>query len=275
MKKYSLLINTTDSFEDCWLPFFTLFKAYWPNYIGKIYLNTETKVFTYPNLDIISVQNNVTTPDIKITWSECLIRALNSIDSELILYMQEDYFLKDTVKNDIVLKYVDMMHANNDIDCIHLTDQAVEVYKKSSKFEGLYTVKPKQRYLISCQAAIWRKSCLISVLRSYENAWQFEEFGSQRAAIIKPAIYAVDKNWIKLNQFEIIPYLFTGIIQGRWYEPVVELFAKHNLTMDYSKRGFVNNAPKKPLKLRILYRWNKLSFLIKNFKDLAKLKSNR
>lgn len=272
MKDYAILINTTDSFEDCWLPFFTLFKTYWPEYKGKIYLNTETKAFAYSGLDIVSVQNSVVTPEVRITWSECLIRALNSIDSEVILYMQEDYFLKDAVKNDIVSKYVDMMHNNPEMDCIHLTDQAVVLDKKTDKFEGLYTVVTKQRYLISCQAALWKKNSLLSFLRTYENAWQFEEFGSQRAGILKPNFYGVDKKWIKLNQFEIIPYVFTGIIQGRWYEPVVDLFDKHNLNIDYSIRGFINAAPKKPLKLKLLYHWKRLPFLFKNFKDLARLR---
>lgn len=270
-KHFSILINTTDSFEDCWLPFFTLFKKYWPNYEGKIYLNTETKVFTYPGLNIISVQNNLATPEIRITWSECLIRALNSIDSEVILYMQEDYFLKDFVKNDLVEKYVQMM-LHNDIDCIHLTDQGLLNDKKSNKYEGLYTVLPKQRYLISCQTALWKKESLLLFLRPYENAWQFEEFGSQRAAILKPNIFGVDKNWIKLNEFEIIPYVFTGIIQGRWFEQVIPLFDKHNIKIDYSLRGFVKDAPKKPLKLKLIYQWKRLPFLVKNYKDLVKLR---
>lgn len=272
INSYSILINTTDSFEDCWIPFFTLFKKYWPDYTGKIYLNTETKSFTFPGLNIVSVQNNVNTPDQKTTWSECLIRALNSIDSDIILYMQEDYFLKDSVKNDLVEKYVHMMQANSEMDCIHLTDQGLINYKKSEKFEGLFTVLPKQRYLISCQAALWKKSSMLSFLRTYENAWQFEEFGSQRAAIVKPNIYGVDKSWIKLNEFEIIPYIFTGIIQGRWYEPVVDLFKKHKIIVDYARRGFVNEAPKRPLMLKIQYQWKRIPFLYKNWLDLKKLK---
>ena len=107
--KYSILINTTDSFEDCWIPFFTLFKTYWPDYVGKIYLNTETKIFTFPGLDIISIQNSKLTPDKKITWSECLIRALSSIDDEIILYIHEDCFFKDFVKNDLIEKYVSII----------------------------------------------------------------------------------------------------------------------------------------------------------------------
>jgi len=272
MKDYSILINTTDSFEDCWLPFFTLFEKYWPEYSGKIYLNTETKVFSYPGLNIISVQNNIATPKTRITWSECLIRALNSIDSEVILYMQEDYFLNNNVKNDIIENFVQLMHANTKIDCIHLTDQAVHLDAKSDEFEGLYTVIMPQRYLVSCQAALWKKSVLRSILRSYENAWQFEEFGSLRVAILKPKIFGVDKYWIKLNEFEIIPYVFTGIIQGRWFEQVIPLFESNNISIDYSLRGFVKDAPKKSLKLKLLYQWKRLPFLFKNFKDLARLR---
>jgi hypothetical protein len=269
---YSILINTTDSFEDCWMPFFTLFHKFWPDYNGKIYLNTETKTFIYPGLNIISITNNKNNPEQRITWSECLIRALNSIDNEVILYMQEDYFLKDFVKNDLVEKYVQMMVDNSEMDCIHLTDQGVRNDSKSLKYEGLFSVIPKQRYLISCQAALWKKETMLGFLRTYENAWQFEEFGSQRAAIVKPNFFGVDRSWVKLNKFEIIPYIFTGIIRGRWYEPVVDLFEKHNINVNFSSRGFVSNAPRKSLKLKLLYRWKRISFLYKNWLDLKELK---
>ena len=269
---YSILINTTDSFEDCWVPFFTLFKTYWPDYTGKIYLNTETKVFNFPGLNIISIQNNIQTPNIRPTWSECLIRALNSIEDEVILYMQEDYFLKDIVKNDLIEKYVLMMQENSAMHCIHLTDQAVIHEKKSEQFEGLFTVKLKQRYRISCQAALWRKETLKKYLRSYENAWEFEEFGSKRAAIANDDFYMVDKNWVKLNQFEIIPYIFTGIIQGKWFEEVIPLFEKHNIHIDFTRRGFVKDAKPKPLSKKIKEKWKRLPVGIRSSIDLFLLK---
>lgn len=273
--KYSILVNTCDNFEDCWIPFFKLFTIYWPDFEGKIYLNTEYKDFSYPGLDIVCTkvcQVNGVPYHTRATWSQCLEWALEAIDSDFVLYMQEDYFLKDFVKNDLVEKYVQMMHTNPEMDCIHLTDQAIELDKKSDKFEGLYTVITKQRYLICCQAALWKKSCLTSFIRTYENAWQFEEFGSQRAGILKPNFYGVDTNWIKINQFEIIPYLFTGIIQGRWYEPVVHLFKNHDIVVDFSKRGFVNEAPKRSFKLKLSHRWKRIPFLYKNWLDLKELK---
>lgn len=265
MKKinYSILINTTDSFEDCWVPFFTLFKIFWTDYQGVIYLNTETKVFKFPGLDIRSIQNNKETPNVRETWSECLIRALNSIDEDVILYMQEDYFLKDMVKSEIVENYVRLMKENISISCLHLTDQAVIPEKKSIHFDSLYTVKTKQRYRISCQAALWRKDILKSYLRNYENAWEFEEFGSKRAAKSNDKFYVVDNSWVKLNQFEIIPYVFTGVIQGRWYEEVIPLFKINNIKVDYTKRGFVKNAKPKPFFKKINGKYKKIPVYLK------------
>ena len=265
---FSILINTCDNFEDCWMPFFTLFKNYWPDYSGKIYLNTETKSFEFPGLNIISIKNNVQTPDKKITWSECLIIALKTIDCEIILYMQEDYFLKDYVKTELVEKYVDLMTENKDIHCVHLTDQAIEANLQPSEYENLYPAILNQRYLISCQAALWRKDILFSCLRPYEDAWQFEEFGSKRGAILRHNIFVVDKNWVKLDEFEIIPYIFTGIIQGRWYNQVPPLFEKNGILMDFTKRGFLDEMPYKSISKKLIHGWKHLIVSIKYYSEL-------
>ncbi|SHG28775.1 hypothetical protein SAMN05443549_103134 [Flavobacterium fluvii] len=273
MKKnnYSILVNTTDSFEDCWIPFFTLFKKHWPDYDGKIYLNTETKVFTFPGLDIVSVQNNIQTPEKKITWSECLIAALNSIDDEIILYMQEDYFIKLHVQNDIVNEFVDVMLAE-DIDCIHLTDQNSLGPFLPSNFDDLWLIDKKATYRLSCQAALWKKSVLLKYIRTYENPWQYEKFGTKRAQLLNHKFYSVNRDKYKLNENEIIPYVFTGIIRGRWYEEVIELFEINNITIDFRIRGFVKDAVPKPLVNRIKSRWKELPAAIRSQFEIYRLK---
>ena len=274
MKSYSIIINTCDKFEDCWDPFFQLWSTYWKDCQGKIYLNTEYKDYYYRGLDIVTTQvckkNNVQ-HDKRATWSQCLKWALEQIDTDIVLYLQEDYFLKDNVKNEIVEKYVQLMTDNENIKCIHLTDQAVFASGKS-KFTHLSNVEYKQRYRVSCQAALWRKEELLILIRESEDAWQFEEFGSMRSSIMKHDYYVVDSNYVKLNQFEIIPYVFTGIIQGRWYEETIPLFEKHNILIDFGIRGFVKDGVSKPLIKRIKYRFVKIKKIIINRFDLYKLK---
>lgn len=155
--KLTILVNTTDSFEDCWFPFFTLFKKYWPEFKGKIYLNTETKIYCHDGLNIICIQNNMEKPNNTLKWGECLIRALNFIDDNVILYMQEDYFLKDFVKNDYLDEFVKLISTNIDIDCIHLTDAGGHLGISSSYHDKLNHLISPQRYLANCQAALWKK----------------------------------------------------------------------------------------------------------------------
>jgi len=270
ISNYSVLINTTDSFEDCWLPFFTLFKKYWPEYTGKIYLNTETKIYTHSGLNIICIQNNNNKISKTITWSECLVRALNYIDEEIILYMQEDYFLKDFVKNEIVEKFVHLMRNNSKIACIHLTDQG-SPGDFISEFENLFTIPIFHQDRISCQAALWKKDVLLQYPRSHESAWNFEWWGSKRAAILNHNFYVVDRNWVKLNYFEIIPYLFTGVIGGRWLKDVVFLFETNNIKIDYSFRGFFERK-NKTLYMRILAKIRRLPIEIQSHIDIILLK---
>jgi hypothetical protein len=273
---YSILINTCDNFEDCWDPFFKLWSIYWPDYKGTIYLNTEYKAYSYEGLNIIPLkvcENHHVPKTERATWSQCLKWALDDIDTDIVLYLQEDYFLKDVVKNDIVEEYVLLMSENENIKCIHLTDQAVKAGGKSI-YRNLSKVEYKQRYRVSCQAALWRKSELLELVRDYEDAWEFEEFGSMRSEVIKHDYYVVDKDFVKKNTFEIIPYIFTGIVQGRWYEETVPLFDKHKIPMDFSRRGFVNNATRKPLMKRIKYRLNKIPKIIRNKFELNALKMN-
>lgn len=274
---YAILINTCDKFDDCWEPFFKLWSYYWPNCTGQLYLNTEYKDFNFESLNIISLkvcERNHISRSKRVTWSQCLKWALEGIENDIVLYMQEDYFLRDNVKNDIVEEYVQLMLNNNEIKCIHLTDQAVQPSNEKSIYNQLDKVKIKQRYRVSCQAALWRKSELIELIRVKENAWEFEEFGSMRSALLRRNYYVVNKSIVQLNKFEIIPYVFTGIIQGRWFKDVIPLFQENNIYIDFSKRGFVHNAPQKKIMQRVSYRLNKIPKIIRNRIQLILLKKN-
>jgi hypothetical protein len=274
MSNFSILVNTCDKFEDCWDPFFKLFKIYWPDYNGKIYLNTELKDYSYPELNIIALKvAEYTDHNKRLTWSDCLIKALEKIDTEIVLYLQEDYFLRDSVKNEFVEKYVQLMNDNHEVHCIHLTDQGSPA-EKQSPLDGLYTIPKVNQDRISCQAALWQKSILLQYLKPYESGWNFEWFGSKRAAILNHNFYVVDPNWVKINKFEILPYIFTGIIGGRWFREVLPLFKKHDINIDYTKRGFFERETQTFSK-KINAKIKRLPLEIRCNIDLFKLKLER
>jgi hypothetical protein len=235
---FSVFVNTTDRFEDCWEPFFKLFAIYWPEYKGKIYLNTEYKTFQYPGLDIVSIRNCERTQDADTTtWSDCLIRGWSAIDNDVILYMQEDYFFYAPVQNDKVEYYADFIRREN-VSCLHLTHAGSNGPFSPSKYPDLEVIGQQAHCRISCQAALWKKDVLLKYVRHFESAWQFETFGTQRAHLIKDNFLNV--NVIPARTNRIMPYILTGIIQGQWKKDVVELFAKHDINVDFSIRGFRN-----------------------------------
>ena len=264
---FSILVNTTDSFSDCWEPFFRLFKFYWPNYSGKIYLNTETKNFIFEDLNIISIKNNIKDK----SWSKCLFYAVNMIEEDTFIYMQEDYFLKDMV-NDKKIKELYRKYKKYDLDCLHLTDQCTSgPFKEFKKDEDLLIIHEKAPYRISTQAAFWKKNTILKVLRPWESGWDFEKFGTKRSIKETFKIFAVNnKTYIK-NHSEIIPYIFTGIIKGKWKKEVVSLFKKHNIKVNFDNRGFVDLEQHSSFTNKInTFRKLMLSY-IKNYYESIKL----
>jgi hypothetical protein len=244
---YTILVNTCDKFEDCWYPFFKLFSIYWSDYKGKIYLNTEYKDFSYSGLNIVCTKvcevNNVPRNK-KATWSQCLNWALQQVDSEILLYMQEDYFLNDFVNSNLIAYFSDTMLNNSAIPCIHLTNSGIPAVQKSD-FQELYYSDPNYFSYVSCQASFWRKGIILSLLRAHETAWNFEWWGSKRAKYLGYRFFVVDSNKFSSSPNVIISYILTGVIGGKWHKPVVELFDRHDIVVDYSKRGFydVNLRP--------------------------------
>jgi hypothetical protein len=253
INSYAILVNTCDKFEDCWYPFFKLFSVFWPDYKGKIYLNTEYKSFEFPGLNIectkVCEVNKISKNKI-ITWSQCLKWALEIIDSDIILYLQDDYFLAEKVQTYWIHYFTDIMTKSPEIPCIQLTQSGIPAIKKT-KFEMLYKSDHNYFSFVSCQAALWQKNILLSLIRVHETAWNFEWWGSKRAKYMHYEFLVISPESFNANKNYILSYILTGVVAGKWYYPVVELFDKHGIEISYNKRGFYRENTTHTLKERI------------------------
>ena len=225
---------------------FKLFNIFWPEYKGKIYLNTETKFFDYPGLNIISVKNN----HVKAPWSKCLINAINKIEEDHFIYMQEDYFLHNYVNHKEVLNFYEKFR-KYDLDCLHLTDQCTKGPFDDFR-DNILLIDKNAPYRASTQAAFWKKDSFLEILRPWESGWDFEKFGSKRTINNLNMICTVSHNKYKKNDNELLPYIFTGIIKNKWKNEVIDLFNKHNIVIDFTKRGFVEDNSKPNLYKKLL-----------------------
>jgi len=231
--KYTVLVNSSDGFEDCWDPFFRLFHKYWPTFNGEIFLNTELKKYSFQGLNIKNTCVSSANPSIRMTWSECLILALNQISTPLVLYFQEDYFLDRKVDYETILMAVEHMIANPKIGHVSLTRHGS--FPPYEEYDENWAEKISQnaKYRISTQAGLWRVDILLSYLKARESGWMFEIYGTWRAQKRNDLFLK-----LKFTDLPPINYLHTGIIKGQWHPGIIKIFEKNNINIDYTLRGF-------------------------------------
>lgn len=237
----AILVNSSDGFEDCWAPFFTLFDRFGGELRSlPIYLNTERREFAWPGLDVRTTC--VWPPDeaVRPTWSECFRRAVESIPEPYILYFQEDYFLNCEIDTAATARAFAELQANPDVSVAYLF-RVGPLYTRSCPYNDLLVqVVPPSRYLASTQCAIWRKTFLLSLLRDWENGWMFEIFGSLRARTLKEKFLAVRPEIA--DSSPVVDYIYTGVIKGKWRKDCIPLFQQHGIEVDFSRRGMYRES---------------------------------
>ncbi|MBC6607475.1 hypothetical protein H8B13_11660 [Hymenobacter sp. BT188] len=236
---YSILVSSTDSYSDCWVPFFTLFKKYWPHYQGRIFLSTETKDFSFPGLDITCTRVARFTGSVNTPHGERLLEAFKQIDTDIVVYLHEDMFLDHYVPEEKVQQLVDTM-LEHQMTYIGLVESGNQGPFHPSDFPDLWEVDHSDSYLFSAMASMWNIRRIARYFRPHENPWQTEFYVNRRVKPTKERFYTINRDLYSYPDHAIIPFApITGIYRGKWHrDAVVDLFAAEGIEIDYSLRGF-------------------------------------
>jgi hypothetical protein len=233
---FTLLVNSCDAFEDCWAPFFCLLERYWSAPRPSIVLNTERKLWAHNNFDIRCTQVQMETQH-RLTWSECLSAALASIDTPLVLYMQEDYFIEKPVDVEAISALAQRMIDDPSIRHIGLTHFGAGSPILPDWRPMLSRIGPRATYRVSTQAGLWRTDALQSYLLPWESGWMFELFGTIRSWKRDELFLTIDRNLTS----PAIEYQHTGIVKGQWSNFVPPLFEREGIAVDFETRGFFDD----------------------------------
>ncbi len=247
----AVFVNTSDGFRDCWDPFFKL----WKINAGEtrdlpIYLNTERATYNSDDLNIVATCVWNTSETERLSWSTCIQRGLDAVEQTYILYMQEDYFLTSPIRHDWMFRAMEFLNTNPDIDVVYLNKYGPVFSTGRSLKNGFVIVPHDAKYVVSTQAAIWRKSALRQHTRAWENGWMFEKFGSWRAKRSNRTFLSVAPDI--MNGDPVIDYLYTGVMKGQWHSGCVDLFAANGISVDFSKRGFYKDAGRLKTKYEVV-----------------------
>lgn len=237
-KNCTLLVSSYDGGEDLWEGFFTCLVKCWPELDLPVVLNTETKAFSFPGLDI----NVINTPNQtkNMPWAKRLKSVLRKIETDYVLLFLEDFWLESQVDNAFFEKTLETIQSNTDVACFNFqtTDRPENV--DDGRFDRFVKRDIHGEYRLNCQSALWDRKKLIRFLRDHETPWEWERYGSIRSARYKKDnIYCLKKGAPSVFPYDLV---YGGVIhRGKWNrEIVVDLAEKYHLDIDYSKRGFEN-----------------------------------
>jgi len=160
MKELSILVLSCDKYKACWQHFFTLLDKHYANH-NKTYLATETLNCEYAD-ETININSNI--------WSERFRQALEHIDTEYVLILLDDFFIRNTV-DDKRIEYC-LSQMNDDIAVFNFEKK----YRQcdESNLKGFNRQFNNQVYLNSCQPSLWSRKALIDRLQANQNAWEWE-----------------------------------------------------------------------------------------------------
>lgn len=262
----TIIVNSCDAYEDLWYPFFKLYDIY----AGKlkecnIVLNTETKSYSYPGLNIISYgmeeYNN-------IPWGARLRKHLKNIITPYVLLLMDDFFLRDRIREcdyKRIVNCVEWMMSNPEIGAMNLLP--LDGVTEESQYEGFCEIKPGTPYRLNAQACIWRKEVLYDSILDSESPWIWEIYGNYRNDIL------LSSRIFSLKWGEREPYNYgfydyrhkdefgrvvaqSGVMRGKWDLSVVDdLFKANSIEIDYSRRGVYKKSLKKRIKENTVLRW--------------------
>jgi len=205
-RNFSIIISSCDKYSDLWLPLGNLYKKYWRNCNNNIYLLTESLNFK----EVTKLDVNIKTINVNSKfWSKMLKSTLKSkkIKNKNILFVLDDFFLQSKVNNKIINHYFDQF-IKSKMQMLRLVARPGP-QKKNKFIYNIGKFTNREDYVISTQAAFWKKSTLIKILNDKENAWQFEINGNKRIRSKKINFFGVYE--------DIFPYRHHVIEKGKWF----------------------------------------------------------
>lgn len=217
-----LLIASCDAYSDAWSPFFTLLNRYWPDCPFPTYLISNQQTAEVEGVSTIALGQDQ-------KWASNMLRALDRLPFEQILYFQEDYFLQQPVNNKQIFEVLQFARETG-AGFIRLSG-APDPDVPHSNSLGLGLLSPAVKFRVSLQAALWQRKTLVDLLVPGETGWDMEIEGTRRSRSLAEPFFGVH------SRRPIIDYCeYTGILKGKWVPAALRHCKREGVPVDTSRR---------------------------------------
>lgn len=229
MSKVAIMITSCDAYADCWKPMIFSLDKYWPDCEWPRYIVTNYKEDnTLPNTGFVKVGDD------KRSWCTLAKRGLESIDSEYIVFFQEDYWLSRKVNNTAIKSHLQYMEENG-IDYLKITRDILRDEKRIG--DTIYCDNPLDiRYSFNTAMAIWRVEKIVPLMIEGWTGWEFER---QIIPYIKKHQIQVKSQCLYSGVIEekgLTDIKAGAIIRGVWTESAIDFLKENGMEDVISKR---------------------------------------
>jgi len=125
----------------------------------------------------------------------------------------------------------------HDVSCLRLEPRpGADAVFSGSEFFGL--ISPGQKYRVSLQAALWKRSSLIELTKNGENGWEMEHQGSLRANRSGFVFCSVFETPAPEGKHAVTPidYYCTAVVKGAWEYEALKLCVREGIPTSWRKR---------------------------------------
>lgn len=193
MKNLAVVLHTCDAYERLWEGWAYCWNKFQSNTElsdSPLYFMNEIKI---PSLDLKYAYR----PTGKGEWSDRLIRGLVNVPEPYVLYMQEDFWLKDTL-NDSKLNM--MMEYARQGEAVRIMGSGKKLVDTLHPYEEPYILRRFQidsPYFFGHAATIWYKPHLMACLGPGEDPWRNCYEGNERCKRMRhePVHYHYPFEW--------------------------------------------------------------------------------
>jgi hypothetical protein len=218
--------------------------------IHEPYFNRVEKYF---NIDkhIVLCNVNLSYPGLKMSiynddndkYYEQMIDALKMVDTDYIIYSQEDYILFDYVNKFKIKNLINVLENDNEISFIRLINSGIN-FKKVDYNDELFYLDKNNDYYFSTQITLWKTKDLIEMFETskVETIWD-EPLNSKFLMELGKVGLCVKEKGDKVGghyNSSIYPYIATAIVKGKWnyseYKKDLDLIF-NEFNIDKEKRG--------------------------------------
>ena len=246
MADVTFVVNSCDKYEDAWHPFFECLWHFAGELPYPIILNTETKQFSSPHYAIKCVNTETTR---RVTWSERFLHALDSVETEFVFFLLEDYFLNDVFDRERFEKVLLYMKEHPDV-CItdirpRWADSIEEKRKNRINFAEApdsFRERSSERFNITFSPGVWRTDALRSLLRAHEDVWDFEIYSGIRAKKHGWKVVRFDTRTPGIYEYDYQVWSGMGITAGHWLPNNKPFFDSLGISVNYDRLGIMDAA---------------------------------